>query len=121
MTIPKLTFSNPRLAASFSDWPMGGSRRGNCKFAVEHNPKRGYRISRTTAGHNPKITTFGGKVAIVDGSDGKTYIVQHAGQFEFINVWRSDFMSEGAQFPKNSDASLPTFEELSSLIEQANR
>ena len=85
-----LTFSNPRLRAEFDDWPLGGSKRGRCVFEVVKD-KRGWRTSRTTTG-KPKWTTYSGQAAIVDGSDGKTYILQVAQGFGFIKVMRSDFL-----------------------------
>ncbi len=91
-----VSFSNPRLRAEIPDWPLGGSKRGLCVFAMEHHPKRGYRFTRTTTG-KPKTSTYGGKLAIVDGSDGRTYIIQHAGMYQAIVVWRSDFMNPATE------------------------
>lgn len=84
-----VTFSNPRLRAEFGDWPLGGSKRGRCVFQVERS-KKGWRVGRTTTG-NPKYTTFHGFTAIVDGSDGRTYILASAKDFDFVQVYRSDF------------------------------
>lgn len=117
-----LNFSNPRLVAEFDDWPLGLRQRGYCKFHLEYNPKKGWRFVRQTTG-KPKTATFGGKGAIVDGDDGRTYLIQFAGAFDFINVWRSDFKcvhpdligNNGGVFPK--DALYPVLRE---LIEQAN-
>jgi hypothetical protein len=92
-----LPFSNPRLVAEFNDWPIGGNHRGQCKFVVELGNKRGIRISRTTTDKNgawckPKFTTYGGPAVIVDGSDGKTYILQAVPIYNGIHVIRHDFM-----------------------------
>ena len=91
-----MKFSNPRKLAEFSDWPIGGDNRGSCRFVVEANNK-GERVSRTTTDKHgrwckPKHSTYGRKQAIVDGDDGKTYIlsINNAG---FISVHRHDFMS----------------------------
>jgi len=89
-----LKFSNPRSVAEFDDWPSGKDRV-KCKFWVEHT-KRGYRVARQTQKNGewckPKTTTFSGIAAIVDGSDGRTYILQVAEPYGFINVWAHDFM-----------------------------
>ncbi len=85
-----LTFSNPRLSATFEDWPSG-SQRVRCTFQVEHHPKRGYRIARQTTG-KPKYSTYGGPSAIVDGSDGRTYLLVHIPLYQMVKVRRSDFL-----------------------------
>lgn len=116
-----ITFTNPRLRAEFSDWPSG-AKRVNCVFAVEQG-KRGYRVTRTTTG-KPKTNTYGGRAAIVDGSDGRTYILQESGLYDFIKVSASDFMDarkdvlgfEAAVFGK--DAMFPV---LKALILEANK
>ena len=117
-----VTFSNPRLRAEFPDWPMGGSKRATCVFQVECHPKRGYRFTRQTTG-KAKTHTYGGRAAIVDGSDGRTYLIQFAGAFDFISVSRSDFMCaeeavlgyHHAVFPRDEK-----YAELSALIAEAN-
>lgn len=83
-------FSNPRRHAEFNDWPSGG-KRVNCVFNVESHPKRGERVSRITTG-KPKYTTYHDKCAIVDGDDGKTYILTLVGYMSMVAVYRSDFM-----------------------------
>ena len=91
-----LTFTNPRLHAEFADWPNGFRGVVPCVFNVEHNAKKGYRVTRQTTG-KVKADTYGGKAAIVAGSDGKTYILQFAGVYDCIKVARSDFMcADGA-------------------------
>lgn len=91
-----IEFTNPRLKAEFDDWPIGGSLRGKCVFQV-HRDKRGYRIERRTTNKNgqwckPKFTTYSGQAAIVDGSDGRTYILQVDDGYGFIKISRSDFL-----------------------------
>lgn len=83
-------FSNPRLRAEFGDWPYGGSKRGKCVFAAEFKEKKGWRVGRTTTGAT-KFTTYSGPVAIVDGDDGKTYILQSGNMYKAVTVSRSDF------------------------------
>ena len=119
-----VTFSNPRLRAEFDDWPLGGSRRGRCVFQVEQHPKRGYRVARTTTG-KPKFTTYHGPTAIVDGSNGRTYILCRADPYGFITIYRSDFFCapkdeigrDHAVFP---DKEPDVFRELMALIVAAN-
>lgn len=88
-TKPAIEFGNPRLRAEFDNWPSGG-KRVPCVFQVHHD-KRGYRISKTTTG-KPKYTTYSGQCAIVDGSDGKIYLLQVAQDFGFIKIMRHDFL-----------------------------
>lgn len=110
-----LTFTNPRLHAEFTDWPLGGSKRGACTFNIEHNPKRGYRLTRTTFG-KPKVGTYSGPAAIVDGDDGRTYVLQVAAGYGFIKVTKSDFYDNETVFQEDSPA---RHAELLTLIETA--
>lgn len=92
-----LEFTNPRLVAEFSDWPIGGAHRGKCVFRV-HRDKRGWRVSRTTQDRNgkwckSKYTTYSGQAAIVDGSDGRTYVLEVAPVYGFITVRSSNFLN----------------------------
>jgi len=124
-----IRFTNPRLEATFDDWPMGGTKRGSCTFTVEHNAKRGWRFVRQTTFNGrtakPKTATYGGKAAIVDGEDGRTYLIQFAGQFDFIKISAHDFKDahadkierESGVFPESSPEDYAT---LAKLIEQAN-
>jgi hypothetical protein len=115
-----ITFSNPRLSATFSDWPLGGNKRGECKFWIETHPKRGHRFVRQTTG-KPKTATYGGRGAIVDGSDGRTYLIQYAGAFVgFIKVWCHDFMCPLPEVHPSSvfvDTQPELYETLKGLIE----
>src|SRR5258708_1693573 len=90
-----ITFANPRLHAEFTDWPLGGSKRGSCKFWIEHG-RRGWRAGRQTTG-KPKYHTYSGQAAIVDGSNGRTYLLQVAAGYGFISVYASDFMCASEQ------------------------
>lgn len=119
-------FSNPRLRAEIQDYPLGGSKRGLCVFNVEYKPSKGWRFTRTTTG-KPKANTYGGKAAIVDGDNGRTYCIQFAGAFDFIKVYRHDFMCaspEDTGTPHNAGSVFPDqaerYAELKALIEQAN-
>jgi hypothetical protein len=92
-------------------------------FNVEFKPNKGYRFTRVTTG-KPKTATYGGKAAIVDGSDGRTYLIQWAGLYDFINVWRSDFMCAGEAVTGKPSGGVfpgdPLYEPLKELIAQAN-
>ena len=114
----KLT--NPRLHAEFTDWPLGGSKRGKCVFSVEHNPKKGYRFTRVTTG-KPKVSTYGCEAAIVEGDDGKTYLIQRHTSYGFISISRSDFMTADITGGSAFHSTTPElFSELDALIGQAN-
>lgn len=118
-----IKFTNPRLAATFSDWPLGGSKRGRCNFIGDKHPKRGVRIGRQTTG-KIKFTTYHPKMAIVDGSNGRTYILATTA-YGFITIIRSNFMSppqdeiEGGHgvFPDKDSA---LYAELLALIDEAD-
>lgn len=86
----KVSFSNPRLYAKFEAWPLGFKKVGNCTFEIEHNPNKGWRVIKTTTG-KPKLSTYGGRCCIVDGSDGKTYILQRSQYADAISVHSHDF------------------------------
>jgi hypothetical protein len=91
MTTKQLTFSNPRKEAMIEDWPIG-RQRCRASFMVETHPTRGERVCRVTenksrTGWNaPKRTTYGSKCVIVDGSDGRTYILDHSGDYGMITI-----------------------------------
>ncbi len=91
-----LTFTNPRHAVEFDDWPSG-SARVKCKFYTEHDAKRGFRVCRQTQDKHgqwckPKTRTFTTMLAIVDGSDGRTYILEMS-RYGFVSIIRSDFFN----------------------------
>ncbi len=91
----RLTFSNPRLRAEFTDWPSG-SKRVSCVFQVHAEGRKGERVSRTTTG-KPKFTTYGKKMRIVDGSNGKTYLLQYTEDYgKSIRVVMSDLLHDAS-------------------------
>ncbi len=99
------TLSNPRMEVVIEDWPIGRQR---CKawFAVESGP-RGERVSRRTenksrTGWNaPKYTTYATRTRIVDGDDGRTYIIKDVGSH--ISVMRGDMkFSAGNIWPEDA-------------------
>ena len=118
-----MQFTNPRLHAEFPDWPMGGNRRGPCVFNIEHKPGKGWRFTRQTTG-KPKTHTYGGKAAIVDGDDGRTYLLQFAGLYDFITIYASSLLcadpkeigGDNAVWPKDA-----RYTALKALIDAANK
>lgn len=121
MSMP--TFSNPRLVAEFSDWPLGGNKRGPCKFEVEKNNK-GCRILRTTTGR-AKASTYSTLCAIVDGDDGKTYLLHYNGKHgNSVSIFQSD-NQHNAHFGQSGDHyhpdTSPHYDTLKSLIDEANK
>lgn len=85
-----IKLSNPRLLVEIPDYPLGGDKRGLCVFAVHRHKKKGYRVSKQTFG-KPKYTTYSGQCCIVDGEDGRTYILSNSKFGGMVSVWRSDF------------------------------
>lgn len=117
-----IKFSNPRLEATFNDWPLGGSKRGVCVFKAERAAKKGTRIGRQTTG-KPKFTTYHPMMAIVDGSNGRTYMLGTT-FYGFITIIRSDFMSPpeseiGGGHGVFADSQPELHDELLGLIKEA--
>lgn len=85
-----MKFSNPRTKVTIDNWPFG-KKRVFCRFEIEKNSK-GQRILRMTENktsngwNKPKMTTYGRKAAIVDGDDGKTYILMLVKDFDMIQI-----------------------------------
>lgn len=83
-----VTFSNPRLKAVIEDWPSG-KQRVTCTFEVEAKKGKGERVNRITTG-KPKSTTYTDWMCIVDGDDGKTYLLgadRGAGDYSVVTIW----------------------------------
>ena len=74
-----LTYSNARRSATIEGWPYG-QLKTIANFAIETKPGKGDRAVRTTINPktgnptSPKALTYCKRAAIVDGSDGRTYI-----------------------------------------------
>lgn len=68
-----LKFSNPRTQAEIDNWPNGRRGKVTALFSLEAN-KKGVRCSRITTGA-PKKTNYYQQLVIVDGDDGKTYLI----------------------------------------------
>ncbi len=121
-----LTFSNPRRKATFTDWPLSFTKRGECTFEVHNMGKKGERVSRTTTG-KPKFTTYASKAAIVDGSNGKTYLLLYSNNYgESIRIASSDMQHDAPKDETglNSYTRLgygedDTFFQLKALVEMA--
>ena len=88
------------------------------------NEQKGSRILRTTTG-KPKASTYSTQVAIVDGSDGRTYLLHYHNLYgnESVTIYDSDnqhnahFGQSGDHYhPKDS----PLFDALFALVKQAN-
>jgi hypothetical protein len=98
-------YSNPRMAAAIDGWPSG-SRRVQATFYIETDRKRGERAVRVTTGAPVKLT-FAKRMRIVDGDDGRTYIVRdHGGGM--VSVCKGDmkYQHELAHFPSLRHAEL---------------
>jgi len=68
-----MNLSNPRRQAVIPDWPSG-NERVQALFSVERNHILGERIARITNG-KPKRTKYYERIRIVDGDDGKIYLL----------------------------------------------
>jgi len=106
----KNIYTNPRTFAAIPDWPYGRKTRTLCTFTVEVLESGGShkeRISKVTVNPNtgrdnkPKKTTFSPAVRIVDGSDGKTYLIQKSGYSMVIYVKKSDFFDFESIHPED--------------------
>lgn len=69
-----IAFINPRAFAEIPNYPIGGSRRATAIFGTDRHATRGIRIYRTTTG-KPKFTTYCHRACIMDGDNGRTYIL----------------------------------------------
>lgn len=118
-----ITFSNPRVHAVIADYPLGGGKRGQCVFSTERKDGKGIRVGRKTTGAI-KWDTYAGRIAIVDGEDGRTYILKTSVNYAgMITISRSDFKDAGADVTGKSGAFFPgdeRYEELKALIEEAD-
>ena len=76
-----MEYSNPRKSATFTDWPWGSKLRTTATFEIECTPGKGERAVRVTIDPKtgkataPKKLTYSIRQLIVDGDDGKTYII----------------------------------------------
>jgi hypothetical protein len=75
-------YLNPRLHAAVPDWPYGRDQRTTATFLIERHPTRGERAVRTTVdprtgrASKPKAGRWSPCVRIVDGLDGRIYLLE---------------------------------------------
>ena len=109
------TYSNPRLQAVISNWPFGG-KRATAYFQIDQhgNKERGTRfLTLNGKQFATKKLTFAHKARIVDGSDGRTYILELTQYGGHISVKRGDMKyDEENIFPDN-----PRYAELKALFD----
>ncbi len=119
-------FSNPRLYAEILDYPIGRGLRGKCVFSVEKDNKKGSRVVRVTTGQ-PKKDTYATMVAIVDGDNGRTYILKFDDRGGSVSVFRHDFMcAEASEIGEDARGSYvypgdARYVELLGLVQDANK
>lgn len=117
-----MKYTNPRKNLLIKDWPYG-SKKTDCMFEVEET-KGKQRAVKTTRNpktgrwNKPKKLTYAQKVLFVDGSDGKTYIMQSVGwaisvmqsnmklQQEYINVQDDRYIELAAMFEPEVTATI---------------
>lgn len=102
------TYSNPRMTAVINDWPYG-RHRTTATFAIETDPRRGQRGTRTTVDPKtgrasaPKTLTYGHSTRIVAGNDGRTYILVLCAGQSHITVFQSNMQyQEETIFPRDT-------------------
>lgn len=114
--------SNPRLSATFSNWPLGFRNTCSCSFNVEFSKTHGARVTKTTTG-KPKKFTYCKEVAIVDGDNGKTYIIGRS-VYGSITIYSHDEKTPPTNEFKNHSVNMENdselFLELDAMLKQAN-
>ena len=76
-----MNYSNPRMEAVIENWPIGRDRT-TARFRIESVPGRGQRGTRFTIDPKTgkpsatKTLTYARQARIVDGDDGRTYIIE---------------------------------------------
>jgi hypothetical protein len=90
-----LQYSNPRQDCTITDWPYG-QYRTTARFYIDRDAKRGERGVRTTIDpktgrvSKPKTLTYAAQACIVDGSDGKIYILELAKGYTHFSIMQSN-------------------------------
>jgi hypothetical protein len=114
------TYSNPTMVRNVENWPFGSNLRTLASFYVETDPKRGQRVVRRTVDPRngrlsaPKKLTFARRMRIVDGSDGKTYIIEESQFCTFISVMQSNMKFQEETIDKRD----PRFASTMALFDQ---
>src|SRR5882672_4282353 len=88
-----MKYSNPRMTAVIEGWPYGRFQT-TARFHIETNgnKQRAVRITvdpKTGRDTAPKKLTYANKARIVDGDDGRTYIIEWS-NWGFISVMKGD-------------------------------
>lgn len=101
-------YSNPRMNAEIENWPHG-TKRVTARFHIEVTDK-GERAVRVTTGKPIKLT-YTKRMRIVDGDDGRTYIVRAHGH-GMVSIMCGDmtYAHETAHYPS------PRYTELMELF-----
>ena len=100
------TMSNPRTSVTIDDWPIG-RQRCRARFWIERKAGKGERACRITENktrtgwNKPKRATYARRCAIVDGDDGRTYILSSG--LGSVLVMQGDMkFSAGYVYPEDS-------------------
>lgn len=115
------TYSNPTMTRNIENWPYGRDMRTLASFYIETDPKRGQRaVRRTVDPRNgtlsaPKKLTFADRMRIVDGSDGKTYILEdNSRSYDHLTVMQSNMKFTEESIYKDD----PRFAQLKALFDE---
>jgi hypothetical protein len=111
------TYSNPRMEAVIENWPSG-KHRVTAVFKIQVHPTHGERATRGTTDPRtglvckPKVLTYARKCRIVDGDDGRTYLLNLTASGH-ISVFQSNMQyNEEAIFPDD-----PRYAEVRALFD----
>lgn len=100
-------YSNPRTEALIEDWPFG-KKTCKARFEVQKHPRFGQRVARYTENktrtgwNSPKCSTYTSKVAILDGSDGRTYIGMYHDMYDHITIMQGTMKFQAEVICKNT-------------------
>lgn len=112
-----LNYTNPRKEVIIHDWPYGRGLKTRCHFYIEEakGKQRACRVTQkpnTGINNAPKKLTYARKVLFVNGSDGKTYIMQSVGWA--IIIMQSNMKYDEERISKDD----PRFELLEQMFNQ---
>lgn len=110
-----LQLSNPRKHAVIENWPSGRNRV-TATFDVETG-KQGERVSRVTTG-KPKRTTYCKRMAIVDGDDGKTYLIGETNGFGQMILMPATMAPGTKYFHAGSEEDKEGYEQIQQLLKE---